>query len=330
MTYSELREEFEEKIMNLDELLWNKNFDNRKINRWLSNFKNEKEQIHALQLLTKFIYFNSVQVRNLLVSLYRDIYKYNKIENIRIRLKNSTNFTKLNNLFLEEQKKTLFLGIGNPSESGTHMLYYFRQENGLSKKLFANVHDIFNRKILFKKNKLKYPKVNHYVFIDDFCGSGSQAKQYSKNVVEEIKASNPNVTVDYYMLVATDHGLNEVNKTKFDNVEAVFILDNSFKAFSKNSRIYKNADPLISKNFAENFCSIYGKYLMHNYWFNEGIKGKKLNAYADICKLGYNDCQLLIGFHHNVPDNVLPIIWYDEKTIKWNPIFKRYNKKYSI
>jgi hypothetical protein len=43
--------------------------------------------------------------------------------------------------------------------------------------------------------------------------------------------------------------------------------------------------------------------------------------------LGFGDCQLLIGFHHNTPDNSLPIIWFVEPDgLPWTPIFKRYSK----
>jgi len=37
--------------------------------------------------------------------------------------------------------------------------------------------------------------------------------------------------------------------------------------------------------------------------------------------------QPLIGFHHNTPNNSLPIIWFDEPGgPPWTPIFKRYSK----
>jgi hypothetical protein len=43
--------------------------------------------------------------------------------------------------------------------------------------------------------------------------------------------------------------------------------------------------------------------------------------------LGFSDCQLLIGFHHNTPNSTLPIIWFDEPGgPPWTPIFRRYSK----
>lgn len=329
MDYSTLKEILTKKIMVLDEFLWEGRAKSESIERWLSNFKSEKEKIHCLFLISQFTYFGSRQVRNSLVSLYRDIYKYQKIEKIRKSLTNSTDIKKINDKFKKQLNQTRFLGIGNPSESGTHMLYYFRQENKLSKNLFINVYDIFTR----GKNKnlrLKYPRVNNYVFIDDFCGSGSQAKDYSKNIVTEIKRLSKNIKVDYLMLIGTQKGLNEVRKLNFDNVEAVFTLDDSFKTFDNDSRYFRNIYSGIDQKYAEKLCKKHGKKLMYYYWQREGIPNKELNKYSDATSLGFGDCQLLLGFHHNIPDNTLPIIWYDEGDTPWIPIFKRYNKNYSI
>ena len=43
--------------------------------------------------------------------------------------------------------------------------------------------------------------------------------------------------------------------------------------------------------------------------------------------LGFEDSQLLLGFHHNIPDNTLPIMWFDgPDRVPWKPIFRRYPK----
>src|SRR3546814_5261696 len=78
------------------------------------------------------------------------------------------------------------------------------------------------------------PGVRHYVFIDDFCGSGTQAKQYSSKVVDAIHdaagTASLDVTSSYYVSAATETGLAEVRSTtSFDNVDAVFELDDTHK-----------------------------------------------------------------------------------------------------
>src|SRR6266542_267271 len=171
--YETLKQDLFDKIIVLNETAWENNVERPKIDSWLKNFKNAKERIHALYLLSQFMYFGSRPVRNLLVSLYRDLYKYRKIQRIRKNNADSIDTVLINSIFEKQLKRTRFLGIGNPSESGPHLLYYFRQENRLPKNLFINTHEIFRRNRKGQTVRLKSPNVYHYVFLDDFCGSGS-------------------------------------------------------------------------------------------------------------------------------------------------------------
>jgi hypothetical protein len=233
--------------------------------------------------------------------------------------------------FKEEERNTRFLGVGNPSESGAHLLYFFRQENKLSNTLFVYRDETIDRNS--ENIKLHYPNVKHYVFIDDFCGSGSQATN-DKNTqcVTELKNLSDNITISYLMLFATDKGISVVrNSGLYDKVEAVVELDETFQCFSDKSRILPNNihDYPFDKEFTKNFCYKYGRPLFYSIHQKE-FSGIKLEEISDKTALGWGDCQLLLGFYHNTPNNTLPIIWYDEDAIDWYPIFRRYNKKYSI
>lgn len=302
--------------MNLTNSIWENRIKEPQIQEWLSNFDTSpntlvNEQLHALYLLSQFMYFGDLQMRELLKALYRDLYKYPIVERIRKDNGNTTDSHFISDAFDEELDKTRFLGVGNPSESGTHLLYYFRQENLLKKELFIHGHEIFARSGSPPTLNLRRPDVKRYVFIDDFCGSGDQASSYSEGIVSDIKNLDSNIEVAYYMLFSTSKGLKTVrDETMFDRVECVFELDNSYKCFEANSRyFYKMADKL-DKTFAKNMCLKYGQRLVIAH------------------PLGYRDCQLLIGFHHNIPDNTLPVIWYSgTQGPIWKPIFKRYPKK---
>ena len=48
-----------------------------------------------------------------------------------VKNNHTTNFELLNNLFEEELKLSRFISVGNPAESGAHLLYIFRQVNDL-------------------------------------------------------------------------------------------------------------------------------------------------------------------------------------------------------
>ncbi|EKF9443423.1 hypothetical protein O1C42_001591, partial [Vibrio cholerae] len=217
-----------------------------------------------------------------------------------------------------EIKSTRFLGIGNPSESGTHLLYFFRQENGLGKENFIHSHEILSFDRSDENNlkiRMKKPDIKRYVFLDDVCGSGTQAIEYSKDLISDMKAVDSSIQVYYFTLFSTVKGMQNIrDNSLFDKVDCVFELDESFKCFSDESRQFRNESELpISKLFAKELCENYGMKL---------LKGNKRDC------LGYKDSQLLLGFAHNTPDNTLPIIWVDD--MEWEPLFKRYNKYYGL
>ncbi len=74
--------------------------------------------------------------------------------------------------------------------------------------------------------------------------------------------------------------------------------------------LFRHLDPSLSLERIEQFARHYG----------EGIYPGS--------GLGYSNGQLLLGFHHNVPDNTLPIFWMDEFDREWDALFPRYTKVY--
>tara|TARA_B110001469_G_C9644185_1_gene324901 strand:+ start:1867 stop:2724 length:858 start_codon:yes stop_codon:yes gene_type:complete len=283
------------------------------IDSWLDNFRTEPERIQALYLLSKFVYFGDRQIRQLLRAMYREKFKIPLIAKIRKDLSGITDLTRINMLFQKELSKTRFIGMGAPSESGGHLLYHFRQENQLSKDWFINASDILSPAIKTKSGRLSFkdPSIERYIFIDDFCGSGDQALDYSVNTVEEMKSSNSKVEVYYLVLVGQESGLNRIrSESKFTKVEAIYELDNSFKCFHSESRVFRNPPAGITLKDSQDTSLQYGKHIVNI-------------EHA----LGYKNSQLLMGFQHNTPDNTLPIIWHQgDERFPWTPIFKRYPK----
>jgi len=312
------------KIYVYGQTIWKDKWEDGIVDEWLENYIDSdkdlliKEQINVLYLLSKFMYFGNKELRQLLWSLYRDLFKYPIIESIRKENNNSTNLDFINNEFQKELERSRFLGVGNPSESGIHLLYYFRQECKLSKEYFINFNDIFVTKQVeetlnggkrrpYLMSEIADKNIKRYIFIDDFCGSGSQATGYLKTIVKNIKFENKDIEVNYFMLFATEHGINEVRKLElFNTVDAVYTIDESFRTFSDNSRYFIFVpNEQIEKEFSKNTCLKYGQKLFFP-------------------PLGYGNCQLLLGLFHNTPDNTLPIFWSEVN--EWKPIFKRYPK----
>ena len=143
-----MKEHLQRKIKVLNERVWESRANWPAVLRWLENFDGqtaslEEERLHALYLLSQMMYFGAPEIRALLKSMYRDAYRYPIIESLRRAHGDTTDESLIASLFSRELLATRFLGIGNPSESGTHLLYHFRQENNLPKDLFINAHQIF-------------------------------------------------------------------------------------------------------------------------------------------------------------------------------------------
>ena len=313
----ELYRQLNQKIKTLNELLWGLKITNPVVDQWLRNFSGElpdsKEKIHALYILSCFMYFGDREIRALLRTLFYELFKCRIVSSIRVREKDTCDLDFIDREFTKELKATRFLGVGNPSESGCHLLYFFRQENSLDTKLFANDSDILQISRNAKGEpipKLRHSEIKRYVYIDDFCGSGQQVKECLSERTKLIKELKPDAEICYYVLFGSSTTLETMRNTgNFDRVDAVCELDDSYKCF-QGERYFKEYGDKLDKKFAENMCKKYGNILFPAH------------------PLGYEKGEFLIGFYHNTPDNTLPIIWSDGNgdNIRWHPIFKRYPK----
>lgn len=322
--------ENEKQIEVLNSTLWEYRVLRPRINEWLNNFETEQDKDYAMFLLSRMMYFSSSNIRNLLRALYRDLFRYPIIEEIRRTNGNTLDENLIENKFREELLHTRFLGVGNPSESGVHLLYYFRQENKIPKNLFVNTDDVIERHsdgTISLRND--FVGARRFVFIDDLCGSGQQATTDTnvRRCVSELRSIKPDSHISYLMLFGMTEGIKVVqNSGLYDYSEAVVELNETYKCFSDKSRYFTSSK--YDKTIARDMAFRYGHNLMMEY-------AKSLNYPLDVQKiiakehaLGFGNCQLLISMHHNTPDNTLPIIWFDEIDGIWSPIFKRYNKIY--
>lgn len=319
-----------DKILSLNDILWEGRIVKTKLDRWMANFNTEEEQAAALYLLSKFMFFNERCIHMLLEALYRDLYRYPIIRKIREENGNTLDETLIESEFNKVLDVTLFECVGINSESSTYLQYPFRQVANLKKSYFLNYYWICD-KATGQVRPIQRP-ISVCVFIDDFCGTGQQVTTNNevKMKISYLRRCNPQIKIYYYTLISTLKGKKVVRNTPdlFDEVDSVIDLDETFKCFSDQSRIFDKRC-LFNKDTTEQFCMRYGKELMKHYLTNVeklSVDADKIDLYAKIHSLGFHNCQLLIGMHHNVPDNTLPIIWYDEDHTLWNPIFKRSKK----
>ncbi len=312
-------EELLSKIKTLNERLWEGRITKPAIDAWLTNFADDidqapSEQLHALYLLSQFIFFGTREVRELLRALYRDQFRYHVMEGLRQAHHDSLDVALLHSLYQQELLNTRFLGIGSPAESGTHLLYYFRQENRLPNQVFLSLADLFDGRLDDPTVGFQNPDVRRIVFVDDLCGSGAQATRYSNRVLPVLRdvASRGGfeLTIEYLVLVAQRSAIAEVKaNTGFNRVGTVLELDETHRSLSPQSRHFHDADPrYVTLKYAYDLAHAYGLTLWSGH------------------PLGWRDGQLLLGFSHNIPDNTLPIMWWDEPTPAWMPVFPRHPK----
>lgn len=308
-------------LRTLVEHAWEREVTWSQIQAWSANFTGETASIdvereHSLIALSRFIYFGKRLVREMLRALYRDHFEAPLIQRARRNSQHTRDSVMLRSNFAQELNSTRFIGVGNPSESGAHLLYYFRQVNRLSKELFVDIGAAFSeiqpggRTAALQAKDLS---VSRYVFFDDVVGSAEQSTLYLSNKVRRIRKANPRLDLRFMCLFASSKGLDALNsKNMFDGkATTLFELDDTYKVFNALQRYFP---PGLLGNFSiqifEEMARHYGQNLFPGH------------------AAGYKDGQFMLGFTHNTPDNTLPVYWNEGRRASWSPIFVRYDKVY--
>lgn len=320
----------ETKLRSLSAHAWDSEVQWPHMSAWRANFvghyfAESEEQLHGMLALSKCMYFSKRLVREMLKSLFRDHFQAPLLQRIRRNCGGTLDSQKIRDIFSQELAATRFIGVGNPSESGAHLLYYFRQVNRLSKDGFVDFHGAFEPVISHKRNTggaaenpraISYqprdPSISRYVFFDDLVGSGTQVSQYLIKNLSAIRKNNPDIELRFMSLFATTKGLDRLNRPAlFDgNAMTLFELDKSYKAFELDARYFKDAPG----------------------WFNAARMRQMVGGYGETLYpgrgLGYKNSQLLLAFSHNTPDNTPAVFWVEGANPLWAPAFIRYDKHY--
>lgn len=278
-------------INEMSVVAWDNRMERPHPNRWLNNFRGNVlgdqavEQIIAIWLLMNFTFYTEKEVRALCRCIFEDF--------MHVALKQYEDEGTMQQVPITDRIQhvlatTIFLPLGNASESGTNILYYFRQENKLSKKSFE-----------YKKD-LEYKNL---VYIDDVTISGSQADLYIKE--KKLRADSKYILT----FIATNDANTYLAKHQPEyRLISSIMLDERSKCFSTDSFAFSGVNSEILYELARQMCSEYGREIF------------------PANPLGYDDGQYLFGFYYNTPDNTLPIIWRNSKS--WEPAFLRYHKQY--
>lgn len=318
---SNLNTDYESKIRTLVYQAWDQEVRWPQIEAWLNNFNgcvfdDSHERLYAIFILSRFMYFSKRLVREMLKSLYRDHFEAPLIQRIRRNYGGTKDSSLIRQIYNNELSATRFIGVGNPAESGAHLLYYFRQVNYLPKNLFVDFAGAFAPTVDRVTRKIKFSQqdgnVSRYVFFDDLVGSGIQVSDYLTHKLAQVRAGDNRLDLRFMSLFSTTQGLKKMNGRQLFDGKAMclFELDDSYKAFYEFSRYFSNAPDWFDHTKLFTLAKSYGEKLQPNR------------------PLGYRDGQLLLGFSHNTPDNTLPIFWDEGHGVPWKPVFGRYDKNY--
>lgn len=290
-----------EQIIRTSIVAWNSVISESDIDVWLENFdgsacgSKEIEQKLVCWILLYFTYFTEEDIDELCGSLYRK-YIHEKISDMN---SNPSKYGMINDPVEYIVENTLFLPMGNPSESGGRILYNFRTKNDLPKESFEKSKDFYENVVL----------------LDDLTITGEQASSYVKKI--DINYNN----LYFATFFATRNAIEQIKKVKNINLINVTVLDDRTRAFHDSSFVFSHNKIYKARQLAYEICEYYGDKVVNEFTSADMI-------YMKNHPLGFGNSQQLIGFNYNTPDNVLPILWGD--TLNWNNIFKRTFKKHSV
>lgn len=176
--------------------------------------------------------------------------------------------------------------IGEIPSGSTHLAKIFQEENRIKQKHFISFERL---KSLSKEDGKK----EILILIDDFIGSGNTYIQwYEDNRV----FLNSFSQVIYVSLIGLKKGIKSIEENSKTKVLAADVLDENQQAINGNL-----FDPKEKQEIIE---------LLEKYSSRVGYK------YV----YGYDNCQLLLAFEDNIPNNTLGIFW---RSNKWIPLIER-------
>lgn len=296
-------------ILQTSIVAWKHHITTSSLERWLNNFTGAAlgdriaEQAIAAWLLMNFTYYTDAEVQELCRIIYRK-YIHKKLQEDFYQKSSDDIKTKIQRILV----RTIFVPLGNPSESGALILYNFRTANTLPKEIFNQPKD-WNQ-------KLSDGTYDDIVLIDDVTLSGSQAIEYVRTLTLD------RVHATLMTFFATPSAIEKLAKdTPFVTPLYVNLLDSRTNLFSEESFVFSNHDCLNLKDLTFQLCNYYGREIVNK---ELSVAEKYMKRYP----LGFANGQHMFGFYYNTPDNTLPIFWCESPN--WNPAFVRYRKIYGI
>lgn len=245
-----------------------KNVNKGKIISWLKQF-DEPHQPIALKVLQQLRFYDISQIHRSCKSLLNIVKEEcgDKLEDV------------------------IFMGLGSAGKSGSMMLTQFRRSNGMHTSRYENMF-----KYATEVTALPSSFNGTLVFIDDFIGSGTQAKNSILDIVSIVPpASKILLCVIAGYESAIDYVCKEVEKEIDFNIFPADLLQENEKLFSEENTNFNRAEQEILKTYCLRTGSSY--------------------------PFGWHDVGSLVIFCDSVPNNTPSILIHEGDA--WKPLFQR-------
>ena len=268
----------------------------RKLNLWISNFRSPEEQYFAARVLDSLIYRSNRQTIALMKQLFQRIipdYAH------QLRLHQS-----LQNIYYEMQQDSVDPSIrivpivppyDSPTKSGPTIARMLRRELGFKDKWIIYPHEVVANAL----------KVNAFVFVDDFLGTGLQFYSFLKDA--KLEHLIPLTCSIYAPLVGHEEGIKLVRAL----VPELHV--NAVETLNKNHALFNS----LSGNFPDGVNTIEAA----RDFYYKLMTDHKIDLQGPN-RRGFGQFELTYAFEHAVPDNSLPILWWAESN-DWHPLFNR-------
>jgi hypothetical protein len=202
------------------------------------------------------------------------------------QLINSSNNLLNSKINMDTPQKYFFSCIGDITSGSTHLAKHFQEESRIKEKLFKNTEEL---QLFIKQNE----KIDTLILIDDFVGSGdTYLKWYKKNT----QMLNNCSEVFFIALIALIKGINKIEQETNTKVLCKYILDKGDQVIDGTLFDFEEKREI--------------RRLIDKYSYP--IKPDYVN--------GYDNCQLLLAFEDNIPNNSIGILWWSEN---WTALFDR-------
>ncbi len=260
------------------------------VRAWLAQCGNVSEQKLMFRVLKHLRYYSTSQIRSKMREAHGIVERRMAERNLSHRIAHGQ----------RKRGDILVSHLGGVAKSGVRYGQLYADENGLKTGSVVE-RDRLGRTLAALSG------INALVLVDDMIGSGQSAVEAFKELAEgsrEILRRSELVVV-YVVVCGFEAGKARVEDEleKLDLPVLVHICDSLTEAdrcFSDTSTVFESP---ADRKRAEDLATALGRRLVKT------------------APLGYGNCQSLVVFDTNCPNNSLPVLWAEGND--WRPLFKR-------